>query len=523
MWFKNVTQATNPQVRWGDGTAALPDAGFTNETTTGLFRPGSGIFGFTVLGTEVMRLTPTGETLNKGLSLTLSGATSGTVSLKAADATTSYSVKLPSVQGGAGSVLSNDGSGNLSWVLVLPIANGGTNSSTALNNNRMMISSGGKIVETAAVASSKILKTDANGLPIASTASVAAVEALSGTNTGDQTITLTGDVTGSGTGSFAATIGNNTVTNTKQAQVPAFNVKGNNTNATANVTDLSPSQWAAMMPEKRLQSFTSGSGTMNLEYAFFVASNNVTVGATYTHNSITYTVTKTVASGNIIYLTGSAAPLSSGTLTKASGTGDASIAFSSFAKPLRLVIEAVAGGGGGSFGGTSGGTGGSSGGNTTFGSIITCVGGTLGNWNSNGNGGGSGTVSAPAVGFGISGGPSQGSFNTNDTNNMSGGMGGGTGLGPGGSGGYVFNAGLNAPANSGGGGGGGGAGLTPGSISGAGGSGGGYAWAQVTGADIAATYSYAVGSAGSGSTAGSAGGNGGNGGAGAIYVWQEYY
>jgi hypothetical protein len=30
---------------------------------------------------------------------------------------------------------------------------------------------------------------------------------LSGTNTGDQTITLTGDVTGSGTGSFAATVG----------------------------------------------------------------------------------------------------------------------------------------------------------------------------------------------------------------------------------------------------------------------------------------------------------------------------
>jgi hypothetical protein len=39
----------------------------------------------------------------------------------------------------------------------------------------------------------------------------------SGTNTGDQTITLTGDVTGSGTGSFAATIGAAKVTNTKVA------------------------------------------------------------------------------------------------------------------------------------------------------------------------------------------------------------------------------------------------------------------------------------------------------------------
>src|SRR5690606_22370017 len=35
---------------------------------------------------------------------------------------------------------------------------------------------------------------------------------LSGTNTGDQTITLTGDVTGSGTGSFATTLSNTAVT-----------------------------------------------------------------------------------------------------------------------------------------------------------------------------------------------------------------------------------------------------------------------------------------------------------------------
>jgi len=40
---------------------------------------------------------------------------------------------------------------------------------------------------------------------------------LSGTNTGDQTITLTGDVTGTGTGSFATTIANNAVTNVKVA------------------------------------------------------------------------------------------------------------------------------------------------------------------------------------------------------------------------------------------------------------------------------------------------------------------
>jgi len=44
---------------------------------------------------------------------------------------------------------------------------------------------------------------------------------LSGTNTGDQTITLTGDVTGSGTGSFAATIGSQKVTYAKIQNISA--------------------------------------------------------------------------------------------------------------------------------------------------------------------------------------------------------------------------------------------------------------------------------------------------------------
>ena len=57
---------------------------------------------------------------------------------------------------------------------------------------------------------------------------------LSGTNTGDQTITLTGDVTGTGTGSFAATIGNNTVTYAKIQQGTARSIMGVTGNATAN-------------------------------------------------------------------------------------------------------------------------------------------------------------------------------------------------------------------------------------------------------------------------------------------------
>mgnify|MGYP001588215698 CR=1 FL=1 len=46
---------------------------------------------------------------------------------------------------------------------------------------------------------------------------------LSGTNTGDQTITLTGDVTGTGTGSFAATIAADAVTYAKMQNISATN------------------------------------------------------------------------------------------------------------------------------------------------------------------------------------------------------------------------------------------------------------------------------------------------------------
>jgi hypothetical protein len=75
---------------------------------------------------------------------------------------------------------------------------------------------------------------------------------LSGTNTGDQTITLTGPVTGSGTGSFATSITNNAVTNAMLAQVATATFKGRTTAATGNVEDLTATQATAL-----LNTFTS--------------------------------------------------------------------------------------------------------------------------------------------------------------------------------------------------------------------------------------------------------------------------
>lgn len=62
---------------------------------------------------------------------------------------------------------------------------------------------------------------------------------LTGTNSGDQTITLTGDVTGSGTSSFAATIANSAVTVAKLANLAGLSVigrSGNTTGVTAAIT-----------------------------------------------------------------------------------------------------------------------------------------------------------------------------------------------------------------------------------------------------------------------------------------------
>ena len=92
------------------------------------------------------------------------------------------------------------------------------------------------------------------------------VSSFSGSNTGDQTITLTGGVTGSGTGSFAATVvtnanltgpvtsvGNatsvtaNAITNAMLAQMNDQTIKGNVSGGSASPSDLTAAQVARMI------------------------------------------------------------------------------------------------------------------------------------------------------------------------------------------------------------------------------------------------------------------------------------
>jgi hypothetical protein len=71
-------------------------------------------------------------------------------------------------------------------------------------------------------------------------------------------------------------------------------------------------------------------------YLFVVNSANITIGATYTNNGHTYTVNSLISSG-ILLFTGTGTPQASGTLTKSSGTGDATITFTA-AQPLYQIV-----------------------------------------------------------------------------------------------------------------------------------------------------------------------------------------
>ncbi len=80
--------------------------------------------------------------------------------------------------------------------------------------------------------------------------SIATVQSLlgvSGSNTGDQTITLTGPVTGTGTGTFATTISNDAVSNALLANMATQTIKGRSTAGTGDPEDLSIAQALAML------------------------------------------------------------------------------------------------------------------------------------------------------------------------------------------------------------------------------------------------------------------------------------
>lgn len=275
--------------------------------------------------------------------------------------------------------------------------------------------------------------------------------------------------------------------------------------------------------QPNIQKFLTSTGTYGLSYYFSITAGNATSGATYTNNSQTFTVVNTISAGTLLLCTSTGAPSASGTLTKATGTGDSTITFQYIYKPTRLEISLVGGGGGGGGSGNTGtaGTGGA-GGNTTFGtSLLLATGGGGGAQGPGGSGGTTTTVGTIGIGFpGGSGGT--GWVQSVATVDATGGDGGNSIFG-GGGGGAFGGFGPNAGAtNTGGGGGGNGNGGTANQTSGGGGgAGSGILKSIIT--NPSATYAFAVGAGGAGGTVGTAGVGPGAAGAAGCIVVTEYF
>ena len=86
---------------------------------------------------------------------------------------------------------------------ILPVANGGTNSSTALNNNRIMVSSGGSIVEAAALTDGQLLIGSTGAAPVAAAISGTSNQVSVANGAGSITLSLPQDIHSGATPTFA--------------------------------------------------------------------------------------------------------------------------------------------------------------------------------------------------------------------------------------------------------------------------------------------------------------------------------
>jgi hypothetical protein len=306
---------------------------------------------------------------------------------------------------------------------------------------------------------------------------------------GNQTVTLSGDITGSGATAIAATIANNAVINAKLADMTAPAFKGRTTAGTGDPEDLTPTQATAL-----LNAFTSalkglapasGGGTTNFLRADATWAAPPGGGGTVP----TYQV-----------------------FTSGSGT------YNTPANCKQIELTLVGGGGGG--GGGASATLSTAGGNTTFGAgpLFQAGGGGGSNQTTNGAGGTASGSGTPI--WSVQGAAGTGAPNSQAGNAATPGGAGGNSTRGGAGAGIYSGAGGNAAVNSGSGGGGGGGTSSAVVIGGAGGGAGATVFAVIN--SPAASYSYTVGAGGGGAPAGTNGYAGGNGAAGIIIVKEIY-
>ena len=530
------------------------------------------------LATERARLTATELNLVK-IPLAIGGSTSGYITHAAAATTTSYTVTWPSAQGGASTVLTNDGSGNLSWgsaggsgtvtsvalsvpgtsifgVTGSPVTTTGTlgltttgtsggipyfsstsalSSSGELTASQLVLGGGAGAAPTSLAAGTQyqVLTMGATtpgygAVNLAQSAAVTGALGLTNGGTGQTTATAAFDalspmttlgdtIYGGASGTRTRLAGNTTTTKKYLAQT------GDGANSAAPTwsqpafSELSGSVAASQMPALTGDVTTSAGAV-----ATTIANSAVTNAkmANMNNNTIKGNVSGSAAAPSDLTAANVASIFTLPTIQKfTSGSGT----YTTPANCRWIRVRLVGGGGGGGGGGAGAGAA-SNGGDTTFGSsLLSGSGGIAGATGSGvGGAGGSASLGTGPIGVAQAGQTGLGGFYDVPAPAQSSGGAGGNGAIFGGGGGAPKNA--TGAAGSGvanfGGGGAGGALQSATAYTGTGGGGGGGVDAIIK--NPSATYSYAVGAGGGGGTAGTNGGAGGDGAAGIIVVEEHY-
>lgn len=238
---------------WTANDPVLEDGQQGFETDTLKSKLGDGVTAWTALSyasspagggtvTSVDLANSTGLTASGG---PIVGAGSLTYTLSAnlqawhglATSTKTDSAVVPSTAPSAGQLLV----GNAGGTAYAPVSASG-DATVASTGAITIANSAVTLAKMADMATDSFLGRDTAGAGAPEVLSVATVKTLlnlAGTNTGDQTITLTGDVTGSGVGSFAATIANDAVTYAKMQDVSATDMLlGRSTAGAGNVEEI---------------------------------------------------------------------------------------------------------------------------------------------------------------------------------------------------------------------------------------------------------------------------------------------
>lgn len=156
---------------------------------------------------------------------------------------TSVNASVPSVLSVSGVPITGSGTIALSYSgTALPVANGGTNSTTALNNNRVIVSNTGAIKEAAAITASRALVSDANGIPTHATTTATEIGYVNGVTSAIQTQmnakAPTASPTFTGTVTLPVTSGVVKVNGSGTVSAAAVNLAGSDVTGNLPVTNL---------------------------------------------------------------------------------------------------------------------------------------------------------------------------------------------------------------------------------------------------------------------------------------------